>query len=81
MAIKGLTQREMNELKQLMDEYEQRNDTWKTHQDYDRGLMRQMQDELKHYWKFQEWLRFTHPNVIKEFKAIKDIERSANESR
>lgn len=67
------------QMKKMLDHYQTMEDMpWATQKDYDKGLMRSMQDELQHYWKFQTWLRFTHPEVIDEFKAIEDIKRSAN---
>lgn len=76
----ALTDKQMDEFVREMQKREMEQ-TWNTQRDYDRGLMRSMQDELKHYWKFQTWLRFTHPEVIEEFKAVEDIERKANEPR
>ena len=32
--------------------------------------------ELDMYYDFQLWVKFTHPDIINEYKAIKDIERS-----
>lgn len=74
----ALTDKQMDE---LMKEFEkaQMNKAWVHREDYDRALMRSMQDELQHYWKFQTWLRFTHPEVIEEFKAVEDIKERANE--
>ena len=73
----ALTDKQLGDLMAEMQKREMER-SWNNREDYDRGLMRSMQDELQHYWKFQTWLRFTHPDVIKEFKAIEDIERSAN---
>lgn len=73
----ALTDKQLTDLMAEMHKREMER-SWQNREDYDRGLMRQMQDELEHYWKFQTWLRFTHPDVIKEFKAIEDIERSAH---
>lgn len=64
------------QMKKMLDQYQ--TDTWNTRNDYDRALMRSMQDELQFYWKFQTWLKFTHPDVIQEYKAVEDIERKAN---
>lgn len=68
-------------MQDLMKAYQEMQDhrAWTTREDYDRSLMRSMQDELQHYWKFQTWLRFTHPEVIEEFKAVEDIKERANE--
>ena len=80
MAGMGLTPQQMEELRRKYDELQAgRNTSWETRSDYDRALMRSMQDELEHYWKFQTWLRFTHPEVIEEFKAVEDIKERANE--
>ena len=76
----SLTNKQMEDLMRELGKREMEQ-TWNTQRDYDRGLMRSMQDELKHYWKFQTWLRFSHPEVIEEFKAVEDIERKANEPR
>lgn len=76
----ALTDKQMGDLMRELDRQDIER-TWQNQNDYDRGLMRSMQDELKHYWKFQTWLRFTHPEVIEEFKAVEDIERKANEPR
>ena len=77
----GMTQQQMEQLKREYDRFQMENEPWNTQRDYDRGLMRSMQEELKHYWKFQTWLRFSHPEVIEEFKAVEDIERKANEPK
>lgn len=58
----------------LLREYERRQqEAWADKADYDRALMRQMQDELAHYWEFQAWLRFVHPNVIEEWRALQKV--------
>lgn len=49
------------------------NAPWGTHNDYERALMRIMQDELEHYWEFQKWLRFVHPEVIGEWQALQKV--------
>ena len=79
MAINGLTNQQMEQLKKEYDRLQM--DRWNTREDYDRALMRSMQDELQFYWKFQTWLKFTHPDVIQEYRAIQDIERKANDAR
>lgn len=81
MAGMRLTPQQMEELKRKYDELQTEpwSKSWADRTDYDRGLMRAMQDELEHYWKFQTWLRFTHPEVIEEFKAVEDIKERANE--
>lgn len=80
MALTSLTPQQVDELMKAYTELQAgRNAPWETQRDYDRGLMRSMQDELQHYWKFQTWLRFTHPEVIEEFKAVEDIKERANE--
>lgn len=76
----AITDKQMDDMVRELQKIEMER-TWENQRDYDRGLMRSMQDELKHYWKFQTWLRFTHPEVIEEFKAVEDIERKANEPR
>lgn len=74
----AITDKQMNDLMRELEKQDMER-AWRNQNDYDRGLMRSMQDELQHYWKFQTWLRFTHPEVIEEFKAVEDIERKANE--
>lgn len=49
------------------------NAPWETRNDYDRALMRSMQDELEHYWEFQKWIRFVHPEVIDAWQALQKV--------
>jgi hypothetical protein len=78
MANGGMSKEQLDALYKAYDEL-QTNRNWRNREDFDRSLMRSMQDELQHYWKFQTWLRFTHPEVIEEFKAVEDIKERANE--
>lgn len=68
----ALTDKQMNE---LMKEFEktQMERAWRNREDYDRSLMRSMQEELEHYWEFQKWLRFVHPEVINEWQALEKV--------
>jgi hypothetical protein len=72
MATSGLTQQQVQELHRRYEELQERK-AWKDQKDYSVALMRQMQDELEYYWKFQEWLRFVHPEVINEWRALEKI--------
>ena len=62
----------MEELKRRYDEM-QMDRAWRNREDYDRALMRSMQDELEHYWEFQKWIRFVHPEVINEWQALQKV--------
>lgn len=68
----ALTDKQMDEFVREMQKRELER-SWQNREDYDRGLMRSMQDELTHYWKFQEWLRFVHPEVINEWRALEKV--------
>lgn len=68
----ALTTKEIEELYKRYEELQTQR-AWKDQKDYSVALMRQMQDELTHYWKFQEWLRFVHPEVINEWHALKKV--------
>jgi hypothetical protein len=37
-----------------------------------------MKEELDLYFDFQLWVKFTHPNIINEYKSIQDIKEKAN---
>ena len=64
----------------LMKAYRERQelDRWNNHQDYDRRFMQHMQEEIEEHWKFMTWLKYTYPQALGEYKAVKDVERSAN---
>lgn len=54
------------------------NDPWNSQGDYNYALMNQMQREIQDHWEFMAWLKYTHPDALQEWKAVQDVERSAN---
>jgi hypothetical protein len=53
-------------------------ESWSNRNDYNIAFMRQMQDEIEMHWKFMAWLKYTHPEALEEYRAVRDVERSAN---
>jgi hypothetical protein len=43
-----------------------------------RDACTRMKEELDLYFDFQLWVKFTHPNIINEYKSIQDIKEKAN---
>lgn len=44
-------------------------------------LTTRLQEELALYEDFHLWLKFTHPDIVNEYKAVQDIKEKANEPR
>ena len=72
MANGGMSKEQLDALFKAYDDL-QTNRAWRNREDYDRSLMRSMQEELEHYWEFQKWLRFVHPEVINEWQALQKV--------
>ena len=41
-------------------------------------LTTRLQEELALYEDFHLWLKFTHPDIVNEYKCIKDIKEKSN---
>ena len=41
-------------------------------------MIGRLQEELNLYGDFQLWLKFTHPDILHEYKCIQDIKESSN---
>jgi hypothetical protein len=44
-------------------------------------LTTRLQEELALYEDFHLWLKFSHPDIVNEYKAVQDIKEKANEPR
>jgi len=44
-------------------------------------LTNRLQEELALYEDFHLWLKFAHPDIVNEYKAVQDIKERANEPR
>ena len=52
------------------------NDIWQDISDYNRALMRQLQEETQQHWEFMGWLKMTHPEALIEWQALNKIKES-----
>ena len=44
-------------------------------------MIKRLSEELNLYEDFQLWLKFTHPDIIDQYRCIKDIKEKANEPK
>lgn len=74
----AVTNKDMEEMLRVLRDREQI-ETWASHKDYDRSFVRNMQEEIQEQWRFMRWLKMTYPEALHEYKAVQDVERSANQ--
>lgn len=63
-------ERGMEQANRTPDHYEMRR--WQ-------DMVMRLQEELKLYEDFQLWLKFTHPDILDQYRCVKDIKERAND--
>lgn len=79
----GLTHQQMEELKRVYQEMPYGEIPPADREELRRyyKLTTRLQEELALYEDFHLWLKFSHPDIVNEYKAVQDIKERANEPK